>query len=118
MPGSAPLSASVTLSTWPDGTAKSTRLDTRAPTAPLGAPGSSSSVGNVGVLLAVGAGASLTAIPVMLLLPVALSEPSLTLVAMVKLLLKLAAGTKVMPASRVLTSAMAPEAVHTPVLLL
>ena len=61
-------------------------------------------------------GASLTALPVIALLPVSgAATPSLTLVAMVKLLLKSAAGVKVSPASRVLTSAIAPLAVHTPV---
>ena len=61
-------------------------------------------------------GASLTAVPVIALLPViGAATPSLTLVAMVKVLLKLAAGVKVSPASRVLTSAIAPLAVQTPV---
>ena len=61
-------------------------------------------------------GASFTAMPVMVLLPViAAATPSLTLVAIVKLLLKFAAGVKVTPASKVLTSAIAPLAVHTPV---
>ena len=41
--------------------------------------------------------------------------PSDTLVAIVKLPLKLAAGVKVRPASSAFTSAMAPLAVHTPV---
>src|SRR5438477_525583 len=43
------------------------------------------------------------------------ATPSLTLVAMVKLLLKFRAGLKVTPASKVLTSAIAPLALHTPV---
>ena len=43
------------------------------------------------------------------------ARPSLTLVAMVKLLLKLVAGKNVKPASNVLRSVIAPEAVHTPV---
>jgi pilus assembly protein CpaE len=43
------------------------------------------------------------------------ATPSLTLVAMVKLLLKSSAGVKLTPASKVLTSASAPLAVHTPV---
>ena len=42
------------------------------------------------------------------------ATPSLTLVAMVKLLLKFSAGVKVTPASKALTSAIAPLAVHTP----
>ena len=59
---------------------------------------------------------SLTAVPVMDLEPVtAGATPSLTLVAMVKLPLKLAVGVKVTPARSVLTSAMAPVALHTPV---
>lgn len=41
MPSKAPASGSVTLSTWPDGEAKSTRLETSVPTAPTGAPESS-----------------------------------------------------------------------------
>ena len=61
-------------------------------------------------------GGSLTGVPVMALLPVmGAATPSLTLVAMVKLLLKLSAGVKLTPASKVLTSASAPLAVHTPV---
>ena len=61
-------------------------------------------------------GASLTAIPVNDLLPVrAGAVPSLTLVAMVKLPLKFAAGVNVTPASRALTFATAPLAAHTPV---
>src|SRR5262245_29630767 len=50
MPSWAPVSTSVTLSTWPAGDAKSTRLETRAPTAPDGPPGSSASVPRLGVL--------------------------------------------------------------------
>ena len=61
-------------------------------------------------------GASLTAVPVIAFVPVtAAATPSLTLVAMLKLLLKLAVGAKVRPASKTFTSAMAPLAVHTPV---
>ena len=53
------------------------------------------------------------------LLPVtAVFTPSLTLVAMVKLLLKFSAGVNVSAASKVFTSALAPVAVHTPVPLL
>ena len=53
--------------------------------------------------------------PVIALTPViAGATPSLTLVAMVKLLLKFWVGVKVTPASRVLTSAIAPVALHTP----
>ena len=52
----------------------------------------------------------------MSLLPViGAATPSSTLVAMVKVLLKFSAGVKVTPASSVLTSAIAPLAVHTPV---
>ena len=43
------------------------------------------------------------------------AAPSLTLVAIVKLPLKFEAGENVTPASSALTSAIAPEAVHTPV---
>ena len=60
-------------------------------------------------------GASLTAVPVIALLPVTLRLPSLTLVVMVKLLLKLTVGVKVNAASSALTSAVAPLALHTPV---
>src|SRR6185312_16247427 len=49
-PSSAPASGSVTLSTCPAGLAKSTRLDTRVPTAPDGAPASSLTAFNVGLL--------------------------------------------------------------------
>ena len=63
----------------------------------------------------VAVGASFTAVPVIVLLPVtAAATPSLTLVAIVKLALKLSAGVKVSPASNVLTSAIAPLALHTP----
>ena len=52
----------------------------------------------------------------MVLAPVmAAATPSLTLVAIVKLPLKLAAGVKVRPANKALTLATAPVAVHTPV---
>src|SRR5688572_23965907 len=50
----------------------------------------------------------------MILLPVADWLPSLTLVAIVKLVLYSGAGVKMTPASNVFTSAMGPEAVHTP----
>ena len=51
----------------------------------------------------------------MFLVPVmAAATPSLTLVARVKLLLKLPAGVKVNPASSVFTLASAPLALHTP----
>ena len=61
MPVSAPASASVTLSTCPDGTAKSTRAETSVPTAPDGAPASSSTAFPAGVFVASTTGASLTA---------------------------------------------------------
>jgi hypothetical protein len=116
MPSSALLSTSPTLSTSPEGLAKSTRLETSVPTAPEGAPGSSATVASAGDLLASSTGASLTGVPVKLLVPVmASATPSLTLVATVKSALKLVAGVKVTPASSVLTSAMAPEAVQRPV---
>ena len=64
----------------------------------------------------VAVGASFTGVPVIALLPsTAGATPSLTLVAIVKLALKLRLGVKVTPASRVFTSAVAPLAVHTPV---
>src|SRR4249919_3230172 len=117
MPSSAPLSTSVTLSSWPLGDAKSTRLDTRAPTAPDGGPGSSASVPRLGVLVVSSTGASLAGVPVTFLMPVTgAATPSDTLVRMVKLVLTLAAVLKVTPASRMLTSAIGPEAVHTPAL--
>ena len=57
----------------------------------------------------------MTAEPVMALVPVTERAPSLTLVAIVKLLLKFNAGANVTPANKMLTSATAPEAVQTPV---
>ena len=64
---------------------------------------------------AVMAGASLTAVTVTFLVPVrAAATPSLTEVAMVKFWSWSAAGVKVTPASRVLTSATAPLALQTP----
>ena len=50
IPVSAPLSASVTLSTCPAGEEKSTRLETSVPTAPEGAPESSFCAVNAGLL--------------------------------------------------------------------
>ena len=62
-------------------------------------------------------GASLIAVPVKLLLPViAGAVPSEILVVTVKLELKLLAGVNISPANKVFTSAMAPEAIHIPVL--
>ena len=64
----------------------------------------------------VATGAAFTAVPVNALVPVmAGATPSLTLVAIEKLPLKFAAGVNVTPASSALTSAIAPEAVQTPV---
>ena len=60
-------------------------------------------------------GASLTGVPVTALVPVTDRAPSDTLVAIVKFALKLRAGTKLTPARRALTSAIAPDAVQTPV---
>ena len=60
-------------------------------------------------------GASLTGVPVTALEPVTDRAPSDTLVAIVKFALKLRAGTKLTPARRVLTSAIAPDAVQMPV---
>src|ERR1043165_4349577 len=54
------LSMSVTLSSPPAGGFRSTRLETGVPTAPLGAPGSSLIVVNVGEALASSTGASFT----------------------------------------------------------
>ena len=61
MPSSAPVSGSVTLSTWPDGLAKSTRLEISVPAAtPLtGAPASSSTAPSTGDRAASSTGASL-----------------------------------------------------------
>src|SRR5438128_2696094 len=117
MPTGVALSTSLTLSTPPGAELKSTRDDTSVPTAPDGAPASSATVEPTGVLVASRTGASLTAMPVTDLDPViAAATPSLTLVAIVKLPLKFAAGLKVTPASSALTSAIAPDAVHTPAL--
>ena len=66
-------------------------------------------------LPAVSTGTSLTAVPVIDFVPVTDRLPSLMLVAIVKLLLKFAAGVNVSPASSVFTSAIAPLAVQTPV---
>ena len=62
MPSSAPASASVTLSTCPDGDAKSTSEDTSVPTAPAGAPASSRTAAPAGVLVASSTGASFTGV--------------------------------------------------------
>ena len=62
MPSRAPLSASVTLSTWPEGPAKSTNEETRVPTAPEGAPQSSSWMIRAGLLLVSSTGASFTGV--------------------------------------------------------
>src|SRR5687767_6679866 len=63
----------------------------------------------------VAVGASLTAVPVIALLPVvAGATPSDTEVAMLKLPLKSAAGLKVALSSSALTFAIAPLALHTP----
>ena len=59
----------------------------------------------------------ITAVPVMLLLPVTgAAIPSLTLVAIVKAPLKFKAGVNTTPASSVFTLATAPPADHTPVI--
>ena len=63
----------------------------------------------------VAVGASLTAVPVTVFDPLTDRAPSDTLVSIVKLALKLRAGTKLTPARRALTSAIAPDAVHAPV---
>ena len=58
----------------------------------------------------------MTATPVIVLLPViGAATPSLTRVAIVKLLLKLGEGVKVSAANKVLISEIAPLALHTPV---
>src|SRR5262245_43681606 len=59
MPVTAPLSASVTLSSPPAGGLMSTRLDTSEPTAPTGGPASSFSAASTGVAPALSTGASL-----------------------------------------------------------
>ena len=56
----------------------------------------------------------MTALPVMALLPVMVSAPSSTLVAMLKSALKFRAGVKLRPASKALTSASVPLALQTP----
>src|ERR1043165_749305 len=62
-------------------------------------------------------GPSLTAVPVMGLLPtIADATLSVTLVRMLKFALKLVAGVNVTRPRRTLTSAMGPDAVHTPAL--
>ena len=72
-----------------------------------------------GAFKLVSVGKSLTAMPLTVLIPItAGATPSETLVAIVKLLLKLALGVKVTPASKVFTLAVAPLAVQTPVLAL
>ena len=64
----------------------------------------------------VAVGASLTAMPVITLLPVmAGATPSLTLVAIVEAAVEVRRRRKRQPASSALTSAIAPEAVQTPV---
>ena len=74
MPSSAPLSTSVTLSTWPAGRAKSTRVETSVPTAPEGAPESSFWAARVGLLVLSSTGASLTAVTVRLAVSVAVEN--------------------------------------------
>src|SRR4051812_37120658 len=79
MPSSGAESTSVTLSTWPDGEAKSTRADTGVPTAPTGGPASSFSAVRTGNFDASSTGASLTALTVMETVAAAESiVPSLT----------------------------------------
>src|SRR3954453_18250555 len=56
-PSLAPASGSATLSTWPAGATKSTRLDTKVPTAPKGAPASSLTAPSTGVFVASSVGA-------------------------------------------------------------
>ena len=63
-PKSAPRLGSVTLSTWPAGRAKSTRLETNVPTAPTGAPASSLIAVSTGLLLASRTGAVFAGITV------------------------------------------------------
>ena len=83
---------------------------------PLGLVAPSRTRPMLGLGAVLSAGALLTAMPVIDFVPVtAAATPSLTLVAMVKLLLKFAAGVNVNAASNVLTSAMAPLADQTPV---
>src|SRR5580765_8202818 len=59
MPSLAPTSGSMTLSTCPAGEAKSTRLDTRVPTAPEGVPASSLTASSTGAFVASRVGALL-----------------------------------------------------------
>ena len=62
IPVTAPLSASVTLSSPPAGGLRSTRLETSVPTAPTGAPASSFSAASTGVAALLRTGASFTAV--------------------------------------------------------
>ena len=61
MPSWAPVSGSVTLSTWPTGDAKSTNDETSVPTAPLGTPESSFCAVSVGLFVESSVGAELVA---------------------------------------------------------
>src|SRR5258708_3236920 len=108
------MSTSVTLSTPPAGGLRSTKLITDVANWIFGGPPSSLAKFRIGVFVASKIGASFTAIPMIALLPDTDDEPSLTLVAIVRLPLKFAAGLKVTPAKTVFTSAIAPDAVHNP----
>src|SRR5262245_58374911 len=105
------MSTSVTLSTCPDGTASSTRLDTSVPIGPTGAAEFAVSDRRVGVFDASSTGASFTPTPDTGLAPFAVPLPSVMLVAIEKLTDEFGTGTKVTPASSALTSAIAPLAV-------
>ena len=75
MPSWAPASGSATLSSPPAGAAKSTRLATRVPTAPTGAPASSLTAMSAGEAAVSRTGASLTGVTVMDTVSVSVSAP-------------------------------------------
>ena len=103
MPNNGPLSTSVTLSTCPDGEAKSTRLETSVPTAPDGAPASSLIAVNAGLFELSSTGALFTALTVIVAATVLPPRPASPLVVeawTVKLPLpwKFAVGVNLSPA--------------------
>src|SRR4029079_2693496 len=97
--------------TWPDSLAGPALIAVAQPDT-LWAPASSRTVWLTPLLKL---GASLTGVPVTGLEPLTDRAPSDTLVVIEKPALTLAAGTKLTPARRALTLAIAPDAVHTPV---
>jgi len=75
MPNNAPLFKSVTLSSWPAGTSKSTKFEISVPTAPDGAPESSFCAVSIGLLVSSNIGASLSASTVRLAVSAAVEKP-------------------------------------------